>query len=65
MKRLVKGLVQDASEQTKLVKGLVRVLGLAGNLCLADHHGIECRRDSEEVTDRRGAEVDVQMVVVG
>ena len=44
------GLVQDAAEEVVVVGALVRLLGLTGNLRLADHHGIQ-RRSHRWITD--------------
>ena len=47
-----------------VVGDLVGLLGLAGDLRLADHHGVEGRGHPKEVANRRPSEVDVEPVVV-
>ena len=65
MKCLVESLVEDPSEETTLVRDLVRLFGLAGDLSLAHHHRVEGGGDAKEVADRGATEVDVELVVTG
>ncbi len=60
----MKGLVEDPAEQAGVVRDLVRLLGLAGDLGFPDHHRIERRGDAKQMANRRSPEVDVQTVVV-
>ncbi len=47
------------------MRDLVRLLGLAVDLGLADHHRVEGGGDPEEVAHRGATEMDVEPVVIG
>ncbi len=64
MKCFVEGLVEDPSKETALVRDLVRLFGLAGDLGLTYHHRVEGGGDAEQVAHRGATEMDVEPVVI-